>query len=65
MFRWKAKCQTYGNGALGKVPISKNTHVVTNLDSPMQEQTQFWVEGGNGEQLRLDTDQFRKDFERA
>jgi hypothetical protein len=67
MFRWKATRRTYGNGNgnAGHVPISKDTHVVTNLNSPMQEHTRFWIEGGNGEQLWLETDQFRRDFERA
>jgi hypothetical protein len=65
MFRWKEKHTTYGNGAGGRIPIPKDAHVVTNLDSPMQPQTTFWIEDGDGEQLWLDTDQFRIDFARV
>jgi hypothetical protein len=68
MFRWRAKHQTHGN-VEGKpsnahVSIPKNTHVLTNLDSLMQERMLFWVEGREG-QLWLETEKFAVDFERT
>lgn len=58
MFQWKAQRRTYGNGSVGAISIPQDTPVVTNLDSPMLPQTFFWIEGGNGEPLWLDSISF-------